>query len=399
MVGPQKALNIVLSYAPSPQEENIGSDSACGRVLARDIIASADYPEFDRATMDGFAFALPGGSSVRSLELSCIGEIFAGQVWKKKLKKGFCAAISTGSAIPVGADCVVKKEDAKILPGGARIAVLKYLSRWENVARRGQDFKQGSVLLKKGLELNMSRVALLASQGMREVNVFKSPKVALLSTGDEVVEPGERKKYGRVWNSSGMMLSCALKSIGTPYSYLGIARDSESHLIEKIKKGLKNDILIVTGAVSAGKRDFVPRVLERCGVSVKLRKVALRPGKPLLFGVKGRSIIFGLPGNPVSSMVSFLFFVMPLIRKMTGLKTGIAYENGILSCSARNESDRMSFFPACIENSGSGIVVKPVRYSGSADIWAVSKADAFFVLDKYQRLKRGAEMRFVRIVL
>ncbi len=398
MLDISKAKTIVLNSVSPLKAEQVRLSEIFNRVLASDILALLNYPEFDRSVMDGFALrSVDSGCGIT--DFKCVGNIYAGKTFKKKISRGECAGISTGAMLPEGADSVAMKENVEFLAFD-RVRILKKVGRGENVASCGRDFKKGTVLLKKGSLINMATVALLASQGINSVPVFRLPSVALVCTGDEIAENLKEKKGPVIWNASGPMLLYALKRLGILPKYLGKAGDDKNAIVKKISQGLKEDILLITGAVSVGEKDFVPDILKRCGVKIKFHKVAIKPGKPLLFGTKGRCRVFGIPGNPVSSLTSYLFFVLPMIKKMAGYKFTDAFEGGKLVRSVHNTDDRRpAFFPAKLNKKNDGFLVEPLRYSGSADLWAVAKADAFFMVEKNTRMPKGSSVSFTRIEL
>jgi len=394
MISFKDALSRVMERAPSLKIRRLRLESACRRIIAQDIYASSDAPDFDKSVMDGFAVR-SGDLKTKTPVLKIVEFIPAGFKPKKRLTKGTCAKIATGAVVPAGADLVVAKEEAR----GERnntIRICKKARRGENIYRRASDFQKGTLLLKKGQPLNMARVALLASQGIRSVSVFQAPAVALLATGDEIIEPAQKKRRGQIWNSSSPMLLDALRAMNIKARYLGLAKDEHRDLLRKVRSGLKEDILIITGAVSVGERDLVPQVLKKAGVKILFHKVCIRPGKPLLFGSKGRHLVFGLPGNPVSTMVGFLLFVKPLLQHLGGAKKPFRLQEGILTKEATNKSGRLSFLPARLEREN---LVVPLEYAGSADLLAAAGADVFFILAPNETKKlRNSRVKFLKVI-
>ncbi len=371
-------------------------ERALFRSLAWDVRAVEDGPDFDKSVMDGFALR---AIDVRDLPavLKVIEFVPAGRCPEKKLKKGECSRIATGAMVPRGADAVVMREATEPF-GPARVRIFSSVRRGENIYRKGSDFRRGSLLLEKGTSLNTARVALLASQGFKSVPVFDAPSVALLSTGNEIVEPGSRKRRGAIWNSSASMLSYALNAMNIPVHYLGVSRDALGPLLKKIRRGLKYDCLIITGAVSVGELDLVPQALRKLKVRTIFHKVALRPGKPLLFAAAGDSLVFGLPGNPVSSFISFFLFIKPALLKMRGANYGLILEEGFLTKDVYNKSGRFSLLPARLKGGPDRLRLEPLRYSGSADLKAVAASDAFFCMGPRQtKLSKNAVVKFLRI--
>ena len=397
MICLKEAIRIIFESFRSPRTEEVDIYAALGSVLAQDIFARFDSPEFDRSIMDGFA--------VRSIDaenfptkLKCVAFVPAGCLPSVKVKKGECIKIATGAKIPAGADSVIMKEDTNLSTDGL-VEVTKKIKKGQNIALRSRDFRKKQLLLNRGAVLNAASIGLLASQGFGKVSIFALPRIALISTGDEIVEPGKKKRHGQIWDASGSFLMAALLKRDIPFSYLGIVPDEPVRLYEKIRQGLDSDFLIITGAVSEGDKDLVPAVLRKAGVTVKFHKVAIRPGKPFIFGVKRSSFVFGLPGNPVSSLVSFLLFVLPAIEKMSGKKPGPVFQKGFLTKSVYNKTDRLSLFPGRIARGSDYVGVEPISYSGSSDLLAVSKAGCFFMIGKGQRIEKGAEVEFIELTL
>lgn len=397
MISFVKAQKIVLSCVARSVRQKVRLDTAANRALAQDVFAAADAPAFDKAVMDGFAVRADdiGNSPV---VLKVLAFIPAGKKSSQKISKGQCVQIATGAPLPPGADSVVMKEDAFLI-GFGKVKILKKVRRGENVYPQALDYAKGELLLKEGSLLNAGRIGLVASQGKRSVIVFRPPTVALLVTGDEIVEPGFQKRPEQIWNASRSMLSGLLRLMGLDVKYLGIARDEKKIVSAKIKKGLTHDCLILTGAVSVGEKDFVPQILREAGVRIRLHKVAIRPGKPFLFGTHGSRLVFGLPGNPLSSLIGFLLFIQPALRRQMGLKEELIFEEGTLSKSVYNKSGRMSFLPARLKKAAGGkVFVRPLPYSGSADLLAAARADCFFVVGaKQTRAVQGAAVKFLRI--
>ena len=396
MISPKEAQRIITRHAAWQPLCRVAPVSALGKVLAEDIYASSDSPDFDKSSMDGFAVS--SGDTARAPgTLRIVDDIFAGQCPRQRLKKGECARIATGAMLPEGANSVVMKENTRE-QGDGGVEIFRTVSPHENVYRKATDCRKGDLLLKKGSVVAMAGVALLASQGKKSIFVFQAPRVAVLTTGDEIVEPGRKKKKEQIWNASASMLLAACRAMGIDTDYLGIARDDKAALSKKIKKGLTYDFLIITGAVSVGERDFIPEVLRRVGVSILFHKVAVRPGKPLLFGIRGKQLVFGLPGNPVSSMLGFILFVRPALQKAMGRAYSFCMGKGILAKDVYNRSARESYLPAQLKVKKGKFLVKPLAYSGSADLLSVVRADCFFILGPKQvRTLAGSAVKFLKV--
>jgi len=363
--------------------------------LSRDIAASADAPAFDRAVMDGFAVRSRDTADA-PVVLRVVGFIPAGKTFCRRVGAGESARIATGAMMPPGADAVIKKEDVQVLADG-RLRVSRRVRKGEDVYPRGRDYRKGAFLLRRAMLLNPARIALLGSLGYGSVEVFATPRVAFLTTGDEIIGPGRPPRSGQVYDATRPMILSGLSRMGVLCEDLGHVRDSAALLDRKVRQGLRYDMLVVTGGVSAGERDYVPRILEKNGVTCFFHKVLIRPGKPLWFGCRRGQLVFGLPGNPIASLVTFMLFVKPAIECLQGGGGTLSFLRGILSKDVYNESERLSFLPARLCCRKKGIGVTPLVFRGSADMYHVAGADCFFAARPYARLKKGTRISFFKI--
>lgn len=396
LISVKAAKKIILDRAAFRKVRKVSLDSVSNRALAQDIYARCDSPDFNKSMMDGFALRCDD-AKVAPVVLKIIEHIPAGKIPRRALGKGECAKIATGAMLPKGSDAVAMKENTRISKDN-NVEILKRVSKGRHIYRKGEFFKKGQLLLKKGSLLNRAAIGLFSSQGISWVKVFDAPHVAILSTGNEIVELGSKKKIGQVWNATAPMLMSSLRGMNVVAHYLGLVRDDAKLLLKKITQGLRYDILIITGAVSVGDFDLVPYVLKKAGATTIFHKVAIRPGKPFLFARHGRCLIFGLPGNPVSSLVSFVLFLKPAIRNMLGLKADFFVEEGYLAKDAYNDSSRLSFFPARLSLREGEYKIHPLRYGGSADLYALAKAEVLFMLDKNITFaSKNSRIKFLRI--
>ncbi len=366
MIKPSKALKIVLKHAKSLGVEKIYLPETLGRVLAENIYSDVNMPPFNRSAMDGFAINLKDPSKVFKI----IEDIPAGYVPKKKIKFGECSRIMTGAMLPFGADKVIKVENTNLLT--ANSLRLTAFEKKSNVSLKAEDVKKGQLILKKGTKIRPQEAAMLATVGKTKVKVYCQPKVAVISTGSELVEPVKKPKPGQIRNSNASMLILQLKRLGIDAKYLGIAKDNFKATEKLIRKGLKEvDILILSGGVSVGDYDFVEDVLKKCGVKIIFNKVAVKPGKPTTFGVKRNKFVFGLPGNPVSVLVIFELFVRPFIDRLVNQpKKNMLKEYRLLSDFKRRSAAREQYFPVVINNGGA----YPIKFHGSAHMQAITLA-------------------------
>jgi molybdopterin molybdotransferase len=322
MIKVATALRIVLGGIKTLDSEVIKLTGVLGRVLAENIHSDSDIPGFDNSAMDGYAVISCDTQDVskdKPKVLEVIGEIKAGDIPKRILKPHQAIRIMTGALIPKGADGVVMVEDTQRVDKN-KVKIFKETAIGENIRKAGEDVKKGELVIPYGTLLKSAHIGLLASLGKAKVKVTRKPKVAILATGDEVVDVGEKLKPGKIRSSNTYTLYAQIiKSGGIPKN-LGIAKDRPLELEKKIKLGLDCDLIVTSGGVSVGDYDLVKVILAKLGTNIKFWKIAMRPGKPLVFGTFKDKLVFGLPGNPVSSMVSFEIFVRPAILKMLGQK-------------------------------------------------------------------------------
>lgn len=297
-----------------PVEETI--ENALGRVLAAPVRARWAMPPVDNSAMDGFA--LKGTGLTAGSELRVVGFVPAGRPFTQAISEGEAVRIMTGAPIPAGCDTVVPMEEAEVEDD--RIHLRKTPGPGQHIRRRGEEFEEGEPLLSPGTPLYAGEIALLATAGISTVQVYPRPRVALLATGDELVELGAPPGPGQIINSNTYLLAARLREEGCHVLPLGIARDEQRDLGDKIAAGLRLDVLITTGGVSVGDRDLVQDALGQHGFSPIFWKVKIKPGKPVLFGTAGKTAVFGLPGNPASSASTFELFVRPALRRMAGFR-------------------------------------------------------------------------------
>ena len=373
-----------------PEKVDLLSGLDC--VLAGDIKAGFDIPPFDKSAMDGYAVRSEDLSSQN--ELLCIGELQAGIFQKFVVNKGECVRIMTGSPLPSGADAVVMKEDTE--KKGERIRILKPIRPLANVCSKGEDLQKGDILLSRGSLLRPLEISLAASLGYAKIKIYRKPGVSILATGNEIIEPGEAIGFGKIFNSNSYLLISILSLMKIPYTYLGIAKDNEDELRSKIEEGLKSDLFILSGGVSVGDYDLVPKVLSMYGVKKIFHGISIKPGKPVFFGNKERCFVFGLPGNPVSVFVGFLLFIKPALDKMMGKKPNLNIQRGRLTADYHQKPGRKQFFPVkAIFNEG--WLITPIKdYHGSADLASLKEANGFMITGgEISHLPKDAEVEFI----
>jgi molybdopterin molybdotransferase len=355
------ALRRVLKAAKPLGSESVPISAALGRILGRDIRARESVPPFAKATMDGYAVRATdsGRAGARGpVELEIVEDLPAGRVSRRAIGPGQAARIMTGAPLPKGADAVVMVEDTRKAGGWVRI--LSPVRRGDNVGLAGEDVRKGDLVLERGGRLGPAEVGMLAALGYGTVPVSKCPRVAVVATGDEIVEPGRKAKPGQIRNSNGHSLRALAAEAGAGVEYLGIARDRNSSLKLKIGRARKADILVLSGGVSVGDHDLVKEELQGLGVRPVFWRVRIKPGRPVFFGVRGRQLVFGLPGNPASAMVTFHLFVRPAIDRMLGRKNpGLRSGTAVLHRKIELKPGRLQFLRASLVGDGPELRVDP----------------------------------------
>ncbi|MDA0837537.1 MAG: molybdopterin molybdotransferase MoeA [Planctomycetota bacterium] len=314
MLPVDRSIEIVLETAQTLTTEPVPLTASQGRVLAEPALADADMPPFDRSIMDGYAL-IASDTRADKATLQVIEEIFAGDTPQKKLQSGQAAKIMTGAPIPEGADCVVMVENTTLNERG-QVVVHEKSEVGKNINQRAEFVSRGDVLIESGTRLRSMELGVLAFIGCVNPLVYRKPVCAILSTGDELVDASQTPGPGQIRNSNIYCLAAQLARAGADVRVLGIGRDNPAELSALIGEGLKADILVSTGGASVGEKDFIGQILKQHGVEIHFDKVALKPGKPTLFGSRDRTLVFGLPGNPLSALVSCELFVLSAIRKM-----------------------------------------------------------------------------------
>jgi len=367
MIPFEKAYEIVMSSSFPMKTENVDFTKSLSRILAGNVISDMEMPPFNKASVDGFACKKPD----LAVDLEIIETIPAGRWPEKKVGKGQCSRIMTGAALPEGADCVIMVEDTEILPSGK----MKFTgsSTKDNIAFRGEDIRKGDIVIKAPRQITPQDIAVMATVGHTSVTVSRMPDIAVISSGDEIVEPHEIPGISQIRNCNAYQLMAQSERAGAAPRYYGIARDSEEETLTIVSKAIaESDIVIITGGVSMGDFDFVPSVFERAGVKILFTRVAVQPGKPTTFGVHPEALVFGLPGNPVSSFVQFELLVRPLICKMTGYQwEPLTISVPLKERYTRRSTDRMGLVPVRITGDGFAEVVE---FHGSAHISALPGA-------------------------
>jgi molybdopterin molybdotransferase len=316
MIEYAEARSLVLSAARALPAETVPLARALGRTLSRDIKAREAIPPFTKATMDGYAVRAADTAAAPAVELAIVEDLPAGRRARRAVGPMQAARIMTGAPLPAGADAVVMVEDTE--RSGRGVLIRRAVRPGDNIGLAGEDLKRGDTALERGAVIGPAEIGMLAAANAARVPVVRRPQVAVIATGDEIVEAGAAKRRGQIRNTNGPALTAQAARAGAEARYLGIARDRGAALAAKLARSRGADVLVLSGGVSVGDHDLVKEGLRAAGVRPVFWRVRIKPGKPVFFGRRGRQLVFGLPGNPTSAMVTFLLFVEPALAAMLG---------------------------------------------------------------------------------
>lgn len=373
MITFEKAFEIVMTSAFETDMETISFTDSDGRILAEDVFSDVEIPPFNRSAVDGYTCHKEDMHN----ELEVIETIQAGKEPLKKVGKNQCSKIMTGAMVPESCDIVFMVEESENLTSD----IIRFTGKdsKKNISNKGEDVRKGDVVLKKRKFIKPQDIAVLASVGKTNVKVKKRPAVGIISTGDELVEPDSLPGISQIRNSNAYQLLTQINRSGGKGYYYGIAPDKKNVIFEMVRKAIaENDIVLLTGGVSMGDFDFIPEVLNQAGVKILFDKVNVQPGKPTIFGVHSKSLVFGLPGNPVSSFVQFETLVRPLISLMMGyVWKPIEQRLPMAASYLRKSPERMAWVPVLINEN---MEVVPVDFHGSAHISALPYSDGIIAI-------------------
>ena len=364
---------------------------AVGFRLAQAALSDVDSPPFDKSMMDGFAVRSTDFLAGKA-DLEIIDRVMAGQMATKEMTSGQAIQIMTGAPVPTHADAVVMVEETREYEreGTPRVAIeTTQLKDRQHILSRSATMASGDTVMPAGQRIRCEDVGPLAESGCGICQVFSKPSLAVIATGDELVPHGTVPSTSQIRNSNGPMLTAMAQRDCQQVSDLGIGEDNQESLSHLIARGLEHDVLVLSGGVSAGKLDLVPAVLETLGVKAVFHKVKIKPGKPIWFGVlenddQPRKFVFGLPGNPVSSMVCYHVFVAPLLRFLAGGRFEASYVKSRLTIAHTQRPGRSTYWPARVDVTEQGWQATPLKWKGSADLKTLSLANGFVVLPAAQ---------------
>lgn len=364
-----KILEIISTVNPDFQTEKIDLTNALHRILQEDVVADINMPPFDKSAMDGYACKMEDiGNEMEVLEV-----IHAGALPKFVIGKNQCSKIMTGAAVPEGADCVFMVEHSKNLD--EKIVICTNSKTAKNICYCGEDYKKGEVLISKGTIIKESQIAVLAGAGYSQLIVTKQLKIALVTTGSELVEPSEIPPAGKIRNSNSSQISAQLKKIGLDVTYLGLAKDNYQKLSDLLISTFNEfDVLIFTGGASVGDFDFIPHILKEQKFNILWERTGLKPGNPMTVAHKGDKYCIGLSGNPVSSLVQFEFIAKPFLFKLLNAHhSPLRIKSEMASGFFRKKADRFAVIPVLINADGK---IETINFHGSAHINSLVFANA-----------------------
>src|SRR5436190_918823 len=400
MTGLEEARGQILQMVGTVARETVPLKDAAGRIAADSVTANHDLPLFDNSAMDGYAVRsvdVSRATMVKPVKLKIIGKIAAGDVWGKRIEEETAIRLFTGSAMPGGANAVVMQEDT-IEGGPDEIQILEPVKPYENVRLKGEDVRKGDVVMREGNFVTPAFVGLMCALGFAEISVFRRLKVGLLATGSELQEPGRPPNEGKVFESNRAMLASFIEGIGAQTNIYPIVRDEIADTKEAFEKAFnENQVVVTSGGVSVGEFDYVKQAFEAIGGKQNLWKVNIKPGKPFVFGRKGDKFLFGLPGNPVSALVTFVLLVRPALLRMQGAtNVDLPSHSATLMEQLSNRGDRRHFMRVCVESSGK------VRLSGtqaSHMLSSLAAANGLVDVPPGKTLEAGATVQVWRLDL
>lgn len=402
MIRIEKAVRIVLRESPRVVSERVAIGRALGRILAENIRADSDLPPFDRAQMDGYAVKA-SDTTKAPVDLRVVGESAAGKGWHQRLKKGEAVRIMTGAPVPAGADAVQKVEltsDAGFESESEFVTILQPVKPGTSLVRKGREIKCGKIVIAPGQPVTPNNIASIAAFGYSTVLVAKRPRVGILATGSEIVTIAEKPDREQIRNSNSIMLAALAGTAGGECEIFEPAGDDLDSLKSRIRTASRGkDVLVITGGVSVGKYDLTKDALASLGADVFFERLNLKPGKPTVFARLGKTLVFGLPGNPVSAAVTFYLLVRTALLQMQNaadprLKKGMA----LIAADAKAVKDRDTFLASSRSTDSEGrLVVTSLRSRGSSDLVGFANADSLIHIKAGQSHKKGdvVEIRYL----
>ena len=400
MISVEEALDKILSRIQPLGLEKVSLLESLGRVAGEDVDARRDIPPLDNSGMDGYAVrAIDIGKASKDspVRLEVIEDLPAGFISEKDLRRGQAIRIMTGAPIPKGADTVVPVEETQ--KDGSFALIFKAIPFGEHIRKAGEDVNQGDRVISKGDILRPSEIGMLASMARSSVSVYQRPLVAILCTGEELVDVDEPLEGVKIVSSNSYTLAAQVKECGAIPVQLGIARDRKENVEGKLRQGFRADVLITSAGISVGDYDYVKEALKDLGMEMVFWRVAMKPGKPMAFGTIQGKPVFGLPGNPVSSMVSFEQFVRPSLLKMMGHRQIFRLAvDAILDEDIRKEPGRRHYIRALVSSRNDQYFVTTTGHQGSGILNSMVRANGLMVIPEDRELVRAGEKVKVQVI-
>lgn len=383
------AIETIMANLPEPQIETRRFDDAIDFILAQNIISSENIPPFANSAMDGFALIDEIEDISVGSEFDVVGEVAAGNVFSGTFESGQAVYITTGAPVPDGTTAIVPIEDTEKI-SDTRIRITKAPKQQAHIRYPGEDVQNGQTVFEPGTKITPAHVGMLATLGKTSIEVFRRPEVAFLATGSELVSADEQPGPGQIRNSNSPTILSQIRSLGCPLIDLGVAKDERQDLHSKLTSEPLPDVLVTAAGVSMGEYDYVSEVLNQLGMETIFWKVSIKPGKPLVFGRIGKTIYFGLPGNPVSASVVFEQFVAPALRLMSGQHQAFMplYEASIMG-KIKGAGKRLLFARGKLEMDGKNWLVRSAGSQGSHVISALAASNCFIFIAPGQSLEDG----------
>lgn len=401
MIPVSEAIQIVKDQTRALELEQIALANSLGRYLAEDIIADTDLPPFDRSQMDGYAVRAADTSTV-PVKLKIVGESAAGRGWHNEMKPGEAVRIMTGAPVPAGSDSVQQVEFTREFDGGSEVEILEPVTLGRSIVKRGSEIRESQTVLGAGEKINAGVVAVLASFGYAKVKAGKRPRVAILATGSELVAVDQTPGTDQIRDSNNFSIAAYAKLAGASAERLPLADDDIMQLKQQIAGAAEHgDIIVTSGGVSVGRYDFTKTVLQDLGAEIFFERVALRPGKPTVFArLPNGTLVFGLPGNPVSVSVTFNLFARVAILAMQGAaETELDAGTAVLGKNVKPARDRESYLPARLSiNENAELIAEPLEWGGSSDFVGFARATSLIIVPQATgALEAGTKVRVVHL--
>jgi molybdenum cofactor synthesis domain-containing protein len=399
MIPVSEAIQIVTTQTRPLEPESIFVSEALGRVLAEDIIADSDLPPFDRAQMDGYAVRAADVAHTPA-RLNIVGESAAGRGWHHEMNAGEAVRIMTGAPVPAGADAVQQVELTRE-PSGKEVEILEPVKPGRSIVRRAAEIKAGETVLRAGEDINAAMIATVASFGYAQVKVGRRPRVSVMATGSELVNVDEKPGADQIRDSNNYTIAAYAALAGATVNRLPLAVDDTEGLKKQIAgAAVQSDVLITSGGVSMGVYDFTKAALRELGAEIYFERVSLRPGKPTVFARLGNTLVFGLPGNPVSVAVTFNLFARTALRVMQRAQQAeLIRETAVLERDLKGSIERESYLPAVLRTDEKGtLLAAPLKWGGSSDFVAFARASALInVPAGVKMIEAGKAVMIVRL--